>query len=99
MSHLTLYILLAAIAIVLKMDIMSIFYCAVLVILFIYFCANMGLVLNLRFPNLNWTNETMAVKQGAAVVLALFGNWALLLILTGCVFWRTNQRKLIIQGG
>ena len=74
-------ILLAAIAIVLKMDIMSIFYCAVLVILFIYFCANMGLVLNLRFPNLNWTNETMAVKQGASVTLALFGNWALLLIL------------------
>ena len=54
-----------------KLGTMSIFYCAVLVILFTYFCANLGLMLGLRFPNLNWTNETMAVKQGAAVFLAL----------------------------
>ena len=72
-------ILLAAAAIVLKMDAMSILYCGVLMILFTYFCANLGLTLGLKFPNLNWTNETMAVKQGAAVMLALFGCWVLLL--------------------
>lgn len=72
-------IFLAAAAWVFKMDAMGILYCAVLVILFTYFCANLGLVLGLRFPNLNWTNETMAVKQGAAVFLALFGSWVLLL--------------------
>ncbi len=72
-------IFLAASAWVFKLDIMGIVYCAVLVILFTYFCANLGLMLGLRFPNLNWTNETMAVKQGAAVVLALFGSWVLIL--------------------
>ena len=25
--------------------------------------------------------------------------WTLLLVLAGCAFWRTNQRKLVIQGG
>ena len=25
--------------------------------------------------------------------------WILLLVFTGCTFWRTNQRKMIIQGG
>ena len=72
-------IFLAAAAWVFKMDVKSIFYCGVLMILYTYFNANFGLMLGLRFPNLNWTNETMAVKQGAAVFLALFGGWVLLL--------------------
>ena len=39
-----------------------------------------------------------ALSQAPEALLIQTG-WALLLILTGCVFWRTNQRKLIIQGG
>ena len=74
-------VFLAACAWVFKMDTMSIVYCGVLMILFTYFFADLGLVLGLRFPNLNWTNETMAVKQGTAVVLAIFGGWALILII------------------
>ena len=74
-------IFLAAAAWVFRMDPMSIVYCAVLAVLFTYFCANLGLLLGLRFPNLNGTNETMAVKQGAAVILALFGSWVLLLVI------------------
>ena len=31
-----------------------------------------GLALNLRFPNLDWINETQAVKSGASVVLTMF---------------------------
>ena len=74
-------IFLAAAAFVLKLDAMSIVYCGVLVILFTYFCANFGLMLGLCFPNLKWTNETMAVKQGAAVFIALFGSWVIILAL------------------
>lgn len=33
--------------------------------------AEIGLCLNLRFPRLDWINETAAVKQGASVLLAL----------------------------
>lgn len=36
--------------------------------------AVVGLVANLRWPNLDAPNETVAVKQGLAVVVALFGS-------------------------
>ena len=36
-----------------------------------------GLLLGLRFPNLNWTNEAQVIKQGMAVLLSMFGNLAL----------------------
>lgn len=74
-------IFLAAAAFVLKLDAMSILYLAVLTVLFTYFCANLGLMLGLCFPNLKWTNETMAVKQGMAVIIALFGSWVVILAL------------------
>ena len=74
-------IFLAAASFVLKLDAMSILYLAVLTILFTYFCANLGLMLGLCFPNLKWTNETMAVKQGAGVIIALFGSWVVILAL------------------
>lgn len=34
-----------------------------------------GVVLGLKFPNLNWANESAVVKQGTAVFVALFGGW------------------------
>lgn len=34
-----------------------------------------GLFLNLRHPNLHWTNEVTPVKQSLSVTLALFGGW------------------------
>ena len=38
--------------------------------------ALMGLCINLKFPSFSWTNETVAVKQGIASVIAMFGGWA-----------------------
>ena len=35
----------------------------------------------------------------APEALLVQGGWTLLLVFVGCMFWRTNQRKLIIQGG
>lgn len=49
-------------------------------ILVAFFNAEFGLVLNLKFPNLNWVNETAAVKTGASVALAIFGGWVLVMI-------------------
>lgn len=45
------------------------------------FGAALGLVLGLRFANLDWTNEMAVIKQGAAVTLALFGSWGVLIVL------------------
>ncbi|MGN0612956.1 MAG: hypothetical protein ACI4JB_03570 [Porcipelethomonas sp.] len=49
-----------------------------LAIIFPFFEAVFGLMLNLKMPNLNWTNETVAVKQGGNIMLALFGSWGIL---------------------
>ena len=40
------------------------------------FSAALGLTINLKMPNLNWTSETAAVKQSVGVFLALLAGWA-----------------------
>lgn len=52
-------------------------------VLFVFMMALIGLVLNLKMPNLNWTNETVPVKQSLCVMLALFGGWAIVMALGG----------------
>ena len=48
--------------------------------------AVMGLVLNLKFPVLRWTNETLVVKQSAAATFAIFGGWGVALLPVGGYF-------------
>ena len=35
----------------------------------------------------------------APQVLLLQAGWTAVLILTGCLLWRQNQRRLVLQGG
>ncbi len=51
------------------------------VMLFILMMALLGLAVNLKLPNLNWTNETVPVKQGGSIMISLFGGWAIVLAL------------------
>ena len=44
------------------------------VVLFVIFQALFGLCINLSIYNFNWTSETFAVKQGASVLISMFGN-------------------------
>lgn len=46
---------------------------------FIVTMAMFALFMNLKFPNLNWTNEIVPIKQSLSVVAALFGGWAVVL--------------------
>lgn len=46
---------------------------------FVLLCGLSGLVLNLLTPNLTWTNESIPVKQGASVVISMFGSWGVLI--------------------
>lgn len=50
-------------------------------LLFVVLCALLGLFLNLKLPNLNWTNETVPVKQSLSVLLAMFLPWGALVLL------------------
>ena len=51
--------------------------------LFILLMAVLGLVLNLKMPNFNWTSEIVPIKQSMNVMLALFGGWAIIVALGG----------------
>ncbi|MEE1243087.1 MAG: hypothetical protein UHW97_04360 [Frisingicoccus sp.] len=53
------------------------------VLLFILFMALLGLCVNLKMPNLNWTSEVVPIKQSMGVMLVLFGGWAIVLALGG----------------
>ena len=43
-------------------------------------CGLFGMILSLKLPNFNWVNETVAVKQGLSTMLAIFGQWGLILL-------------------
>lgn len=59
-----------------------------LVWVYTWFTADLGLILNLKFPNLTWTQETVAVKQSISVLIVLFGGWGIsvLMLLGGMLF-------------
>lgn len=54
--------------------------------IFIFLMALIGLALNLKMPNLTWTDPTVPVKQSLCVVIALFGGWVIILALGGIYF-------------
>ncbi|MBQ8291397.1 MAG: hypothetical protein IJX88_02650 [Clostridia bacterium] len=40
-----------------------------------------GLAINLKFPNLHWTNEVAAVKQSLSPMVSIFAGWGVVLTL------------------
>lgn len=46
-------------------------------------CALVGLAINLKFPNLKWTNEIVAVKQSISVLVSMFVGWAIAALFLG----------------
>lgn len=47
----------------------------VLIICLSALCACLGLAVNLKMPNMHWTNEVMAVKQSVSAILTMFIGW------------------------
>ena len=45
-----------------------------------------GLCVNLKFCNLDWSSETVPVKQSAAVFFTMFGSWAAVGVLGLCCY-------------
>lgn len=83
-------ILTLAAEIVLKLELGISILLLVLVMAFVLFMALAGLFLNLKLPNLTWTNETVPVKQGMSVMLALFGGWAVVIVLSFAYYAARN---------
>lgn len=42
--------------------------------------AQLGVLINLRFPKFDWTNETIAVKQSISVIVSMLVNWGLIIL-------------------
>lgn len=75
---------------VLRLDVFSMIMLLVLVVLVVCISALSGLVIGLLMPNLNWSNETVAVKQSVGVLIALFGNWIFVMAFCGIYFLAGN---------
>lgn len=72
----------AATCIVLQTDIVSSVLVLVFAVCFVMFVADLGLVLNLRMPNLAWTNQAAPIKQSLPPMICIFGGWLMAIILT-----------------
>lgn len=46
---------------------------------FVWMSACFGLAVNLKSPNLHWTDETIPVKQSMGVLLSMLGGWLLVM--------------------
>ncbi len=44
-------------------------------------CAALGLIVNLKLPNLTWTSEIAAVKNSLSVVVSMFTSWGIAALL------------------
>lgn len=85
-------LLLVCSTIVLKLSIIESILVLIIAGLFSLFVAAAGLALDLRLPNLHWTNDIVVIKQGLPVACTLLGGWvcvgilaALYLALSGLV--------------
>lgn len=58
----------------------------ILPMLFVVLTASFGLLVNLKSPNLKWTDETVPIKQSFSVMLAMFGGWIFIILLGALYF-------------
>lgn len=58
----------------------------VLTVLFVLLMALIGLVCNLKMPNLNWSNEIIPIKQSTPTMIALLGGWVVVAAMAGIYY-------------
>ncbi len=74
-------ILVTCIEIIFKPSIIFAIMIPIITMLFVLLMAMLGLAVNLKLPNLAWTNEIIPIKQGASVGVALLGGWVIVIAL------------------
>lgn len=70
-------ILLVALVYVLQLGLINSILLCLISIVYTVFNALWGIVMNLKMPNMNWTNEVIVIKQSAPVFIVLFGGWGI----------------------
>ena len=61
-------------SVVLRLSPLSAIICVLAALVFVLLCGRSGVIINLAFPNVKWTNETIAVKQGLSVLFSMLGG-------------------------
>lgn len=58
----------------LKLTLIEFLILLIMPIVYAFFAAILGLIINLKFPNLKWTTEVTVIKQSAASTIAMFSG-------------------------
>lgn len=53
---------------------------------FVWLSACIGLVVNVKRPSFDWTNEAVPLKQSASVFIAMFSGWIAALVMGGAYY-------------
>lgn len=77
----------SVLCVLLKIGVLYALLCVVAVVAFVVFCATSGLCINLKMPNLHFTNEVTAVKQSMSVLVSMFLNIGVIGLFIGSYFW------------
>ena len=72
--------------VLLKINVTLSLLCMATVCVLTVLCAVLGLFINLKLPNLHWTNEVVAVKQSLSSLLGMFAGWGISALLVGGYF-------------
>ena len=75
------WILTAVVLILIKPDLLVSILIVLLVTGFVLLNSAVGLYLNLKRPNLEWTNETAVLKRSIPVTICIFGGWGLMSVI------------------
>ena len=98
-AKLTMHLLLAGAAsllcsvcasIVLRLDALNAVLMILLPLAYIFMMAGIGMLIDLKRPNLAWTNETAPIKQGASVTISLFGGWIYAIVIIAVYLMATD---------
>ncbi len=84
-------IMLVLSSIALKVDTSVMLIMALSVYIAIIVQAQIGLILNLKMPNLDWVNETVPIKKSFAPVIAIFGSWIISAAIFGVFLLLRNK--------
>lgn len=85
-------LLTAAISYVIRADLFTAVLMIAAVICYILFFSAVGVALNLKSVDLNWTNEVIPIKQGKPIFFAMFGGWIVSMLPAASALLFANYR-------
>lgn len=85
----------AVLGVIMDIGVAGIILAEVFAVIFVFFCAVIGLVFNLKIPNFNWTSEAVVIKQSASVLITMLVNMGSVFALGGLYY--LLQKALAVE--